>query len=106
MKPREWSLDLVEILRSLGFRLADHAADKVKANELIQNANYDIGFIDFDQGEDIAPQIAPQMRLNGGPVILALTIVDHADVPAGLGEFRLLPKPYSISVLRNILELK
>lgn len=99
-------LDLVEILRSLGFGLVDHAADKVKANEFLQNASYGIAFIDFDQGEDIARQIASQMRLNGGTVIFTSTILDHADMPAGLGEFRLLSKPYSLTVLRDILELK
>lgn len=100
------SLDLVEILRSLGFGLVDHATDKVKANELLQNVSYDIAFIDFDQGEDVARQIASQMRLNGGTVIFTSTILDHTDMPAGLGEFGLLPKPYSISMLRDILELK
>jgi hypothetical protein len=100
------SLGLVEILRSLGFGIVDHAPDKVKANELLQNASYDIAFIDFDQGEDIALQIASHIRLSGGTAIFTSTILDYTDMPAGLGEFRLLPKPYSISVLRDIFELK
>ena len=99
-------LDLVEILRSIGFGLVDHAADKQKANELLQNGSYDIAFIDFDQGEDIARQIASQMRLNGGIVIFTSTILDHTDMPSGLGEFKLLPKPYSTRELKDILDLE
>lgn len=99
------SLDLVELLKSLGFRHVDHVSDKDKANELLRNASYDITFIDFDQGEDIARQIASEMRLRGAAIVFTSTILDQTDMPSGLGEYKLLSKPYSTSELRDILKL-
>ena len=100
------SLDLVEILQSLGFTHVDHATDKDGANELLQNTSFDVAFIDFDQDEDIARQMASQMRLHDAAIIFTSTFLDQTDMPSGLGEYRLLRKPYSTSVLRDILDLK
>ena len=100
------SLDLVEILHSLGFTYVDHATDRDGANELLRNASYDVAFIDFDQDEDSARQIASQMRLHGVAIIFTSTFLDQTDMPSGFGEYSLLRKPYSISVLRDILDLK
>ena len=100
------SLDLVEILHSLGYTHVDHASDKDRANELLRKASYDVAFIDFDQDEDSARQIASQMRLHGVAIIFTSTFLDQTDMPSGLGEYSLLRKPYSISVLRDILDLK
>ena len=100
------NLDLVEILHSLGFTHVDHASDKDSANELLRNASYDVAFIDFDQEEDVARQIASQMRLRGAAIIFTSTFLDQTNMPSGLGEYRLLPKPYSTNVLRDILDLK
>lgn len=98
------SLDLIEILQSLGFKHVDRASNNDTANELLRNASYDIAFIDFDQGEDIALQIASQMRLHGAEIIFTSTFFDQTDMPSSLGVYKLLPKPYSTSVLKHILD--
>ena len=98
-------LDLLELLQSLGFRNMDHAKDEAAVSALITNTTYEIAFIDFDQGEDIAKRLASQMRSQGAAIIFTSTLFDQTDMPTTLGEYNLLPKPYSATALKDILDL-
>ena len=98
-------LDLAELLRSLGFRHMHHAPDEAAVSALLANTTFEIAFINFDQGEDIAKRIASQMRSRGAAIIFTSTLFDRADMPNKLGEYKLLSKPYSATALKDILEL-
>ena len=98
-------LDLAELLRSLGFSNMHHTRDEAAVSALITNTTYEIAFIDFDQGEDIAKRLASQMRSQGAAIIFTSTLFDRADMPNTLGEYKLLSKPYSATALKDILEL-
>ena len=99
------SLDLTELLQSLGFVHIDHASDENHLHALLQSASYQIAFIDLDQGEDVAHQMASQMRLKGADIIFTSTLLDQSDMQAKPGDFKLLSKPYSANALKDVLAL-
>lgn len=73
------------------------------ASALLQKMVYQLAFIDFDKGKEIAQQFASQMRVQDTAIIYTSTLPDRSDLPTALGEYKLLSKPCSINELRNML---
>ncbi len=91
------------LLRELDVADVQTAVCVADAIALIEQVRFDLAILDFNLGNETSVAIAERLSADAVPIVFASGYDEDLDLPASLGEVRILKKPYSFADLEQIV---
>lgn len=91
------------LLLDLGVEQVQTAANVAEALVIIEKTRIDLAILDYNLGEENSLPVAERLSAAAVPIVFASGFDEALDLPASLGDVRLLKKPYSFDDLEQII---
>ena len=100
------SMDLEDIVKSMGFDFIDQATSLTQATELLEKMQYRMAFLDLYLGQESSLPIAEMLKKQNIPFAITTAYHDEDSLPNLLKGIPIIQKPYSTNTVnRVVLEL-
>jgi DNA-binding response OmpR family regulator len=96
-------MDLEDMVKSMGFKFADHAASVAQAMELLDKTRYRVAFLDLQLGSESSVTIAEKLNERKIPFAITTAYCVEDERPGPLLGVPIISKPYSIDAVNRTL---